>query len=82
MKKKKLKLNKDTLLILENGDLRRVAGGAVVVPASKWCTELCPSVLNCVPPTHDCPTLHCTEQCPNATDNCSLGCPTTPQPLP
>jgi hypothetical protein len=72
MRKKKLKLNKDTLLVLESGDLRGVAGGAIS-PASNHCTATCPSVLNCVPPTHDCPT---------ATSNCSVGCPTTPQPLP
>jgi len=85
MKKKKLKLNKDTLLVLETGELRGVAGGIVVAGGgSSACTAKC-ITLWCPPQTPACPgTGTCASQsnCPNATDNCSVGCPTEPQPLP
>jgi len=91
MKKKKLKLNKDTLLVLESGRLNTVAGGLVAVPkGTAACSTLC-THFGC--PTGNCDTSGCslgcpetanceTSHCPNATDNCSVGCPTTPQPLP
>lgn len=71
MKKKKLKLNKDTLLVLESRSLQAVAAG--IAAPKKTNPDIC------TPPciTNMCPT----QQCP-ATSNCSVGCPTTPQPLP
>jgi hypothetical protein len=72
MKKKKLKLNKDTLLVLESRALHSVAGGVHVpntprCPTADGCTSVCPSMNG---------------PCPQPTENCTLGCPTTPQPLP
>jgi hypothetical protein len=63
MKRKKLKLDKDTLLVLESSALRHVAGGIEATP-SPTLTQL---VGGCGPRTAWCPT-HL--PCPNMTTTC------------
>jgi len=72
MKRKKLKLNKDTLLILENGMLDEVGGGIVVSKTKASC--------GCTATGCTCDGCASIQVCP--TNNCTLGCPTTPQTLP
>lgn len=87
--KKKLKLNKDTLLLLEDGALVGVAGGAVVA-GSAACSTLC-SYFGCdpdpdstvCPGTGQCPTRG---TCPNDTGSACpqgptlYGCPAPQDP--